>query len=114
MLMLLLLTLFQGHLTRVGEERCAKCRVMVFANRAMATRTALEEQAAAWMAASGTTPPGNGVEQEAWEGEAAVKAAAAGDDEAGGPVLDLSVMSPAERAAYEEQRLKMRKAMVRV
>jgi hypothetical protein len=90
---------------------------MVFANKAMATRSHLEEQAAAWIAASGTTPPGNGVEQEAWEGTTATRAAAVSadddDEAAGGPALDISLMSPAERAAYDEQRLKMRKAMVR-
>jgi hypothetical protein len=34
----------QGHLARVGEERCAFVRPMVFANRAMAGRTHMEAQ----------------------------------------------------------------------
>ena len=50
----------QGHLERVGEERCAFVRAMVFANRAMATRANLEREARNWINAEGTTPPGNG------------------------------------------------------
>ena len=50
----------QGHLERVGEERCAFVRAMVFANRAMATRANLEREARNWIDAEGTTPPGNG------------------------------------------------------
>jgi hypothetical protein len=34
----------QGHLARVGEERCAFVRPMVFANKAMASRTHMEAQ----------------------------------------------------------------------
>ena len=50
----------QGHLNRVGDERCAFVRAMVFANRAMATRANLEREARNWIDAEGTTPPGNG------------------------------------------------------
>ena len=35
-------------------------RAMVFANRAMANRSNLEREAANWINAEGTTPPGNG------------------------------------------------------
>ena len=52
---------------RAGEERAAYVRAMVFANRAMATRAALQEQADRWLAEAGTTPPGNGVERGLWE-----------------------------------------------
>ena len=50
----------QGHLERVGEERCAHVRAMLFANRAMANRSNLEKEARNWIDAAGTTPPGNG------------------------------------------------------
>ena len=48
----------QAHLSRVGEERCAFCRVMVFANKAMQSRAALEREAANWIEEAGTLPPG--------------------------------------------------------
>lgn len=57
----------QAHLSRVGEERCAYVRAMVFANKAMATRTALAQQAENWLRECGTIPPGNGEEQQLWE-----------------------------------------------
>jgi Fe-S cluster biogenesis protein NfuA len=87
---------------RVGEERAAFARVMVFANRAMQTRAALEEVAAAWLAEAGVAPPGNGAERAAWEGAAAA---------AGGASFDTAAMSPAELADYEAKKLKMQKAM---
>jgi Fe-S cluster biogenesis protein NfuA len=84
----------KGHLERVGDERCAHVKAMVFANKAMATRSNLEREAANWTREAGTTPPGNGVEAELW---------ATG--------VSTATMSDAERAAYEEKKLKMRKAM---
>lgn len=48
----------QGHLSRVGEERCAFARVMVFANKAMQSKSALEREAANWVEEAGTLPPG--------------------------------------------------------
>ncbi len=57
----------QAHRERVGEERCALVRAMVFANRAMASRGHLIEQARRWLDEAGTMPPGNGVERELWE-----------------------------------------------
>ena len=42
-------------------------RAMVFANKAMATRTALAQQAQNWLNEAGTLPPGNGVERDLWE-----------------------------------------------
>ena len=61
------LNALQGHLGRVGEERCAHVRALVVANRALMSRTHLEEQADNWLAESGTLPPGNGVERDLWE-----------------------------------------------
>ena len=55
-------TLLQGHLGRVGEDRCALVRSLVVANRALMSRAHLEEQAANWLAEVGTLPPRNGVE----------------------------------------------------
>ena len=52
--------MLQGHLEGVGEERCAFVRAMVFANRAMATRSNLEREAQNWIREAGTTPSGNG------------------------------------------------------
>lgn len=57
----------QAHKERVGEERCALVRAMVFANKSMASRGNLAEQARRWLDEAGTTPPGNGVERELWE-----------------------------------------------
>jgi hypothetical protein len=91
----------QGHLARVGEERCAFVRAMVFANRAMQSRAALQREADNWLGEAGTLPPGNGAEAELWEGATA----GAG----GGASLDTSLMTPAELAEYEEKKLKMRK-----
>ena len=42
-------------------------RAMVFANKSMASRGHLVEQARRWLDEAGTTPPGNGVERELWE-----------------------------------------------
>ncbi len=42
----------------MGEERCAYARVMVFANRAMQSKSLLEKEAANWMEEAGTLPPG--------------------------------------------------------
>jgi hypothetical protein len=81
---------------RVGEERAAFVRVMVFANKAMQTRAALQREADNWMGEGGTLPPGNGAERELFEGAAA---------------FDPGAMSPDELAAYEEKKLKMQKAM---
>lgn len=48
----------QSHLARVGEERCAFVRAMVFANAAMQSRAALQREADNWLAEAGTVPPG--------------------------------------------------------
>lgn len=48
----------QAHLGRVGEERCAFARVMVFANKSMQSKAALQREAANWVEEAGTLPPG--------------------------------------------------------
>ncbi|GAB4813117.1 hypothetical protein N2152v2_000163 [Parachlorella kessleri] len=85
----------KAHLQRVGEERCAFVRLMVFANKAMQSRSLLEREAANWLEEAGTLPPGNGAEQDEWEGT----------------TFSTDHMTPEQRAAYEEKKLKMRKAM---
>ncbi|KAI8467931.1 MAG: NifU-like domain-containing protein [Monoraphidium minutum] len=84
---------------RIGEERVAHVRVLVVANQAMQTRTALSKQAQSWLDEAGATPPGNGDEAELWAG---------GGGEAR---AEVAAMSPAELAAYEDKKLKMIKAM---
>lgn len=91
----------KAHLARVGEERCAWVRVMVFANKAMQSRAALQREADNWLAEAGTLPPGNGAEAELW-------AQGVG---ASGASVDVSLMSADELAQYEERKLKLRKAM---
>ncbi|KAI3423194.1 hypothetical protein D9Q98_010716, partial [Chlorella vulgaris] len=91
----------KSHLARVGEERCAWVRAMVFANRAMQSRSALQREADNWLAEAGTVPPGNGAEQELWDGARA----------GAGPSMDVSLMTGDELAEYEDRKLKMRKAM---
>lgn len=76
----------------VGPQRCCSVRVLVFANKAMATRAAMETEAHAWLTAAGSTPPGNGPEASLWGASQAV-------------------MSPAEREQYEERKLKLQRAM---
>ena len=88
----------RAHLAQVGPARAAWVRVMVFANKAMCSRANLEAQAAAWLRDSGEgLPPGNGPEAALWGAPAAVAAEEA--------------MTPAERAAFEDKKLKMKKAM---
>lgn len=88
----------RGHLARVGEERCAFVRAMVFANRAMQSRAALQREADNWLAEAGTLPPGNGAEAELWDGGKTSS-------------VDASLMSVDELAEYEDKKLKLRKAM---
>jgi hypothetical protein len=64
-----------------------------------------------WLAEAGVTPPGNGVEVHLW---GAGGSSEASTDEGAAAAVDVSLMSPAERAEYEERKLKLRKAMVGV
>ncbi|KAL4459185.1 hypothetical protein ABPG75_014050 [Micractinium tetrahymenae] len=92
----------KGHLARVGEERCAFVRAMVFANKAMQSRAVLQREADNWLQEAGTLPPGNGAEAELWQGPSAGSSASS---------VDVSLMSADELAEYEERKLKLRKAM---
>lgn len=82
--------------SRVGEDRCSFVRVMVFANRAMQSRSALQREADNWLKEAGTLPPGNGAESDLWGGVESERAAA---------------MSADEAAEYEEKKTKMQLAM---
>ncbi|KAG2438050.1 hypothetical protein HXX76_005661 [Chlamydomonas incerta] len=99
----------KGHLARVGVARCASVRAIVYGNKAMASRANLERGVATWVEEQlgGVVPPGNADPElrALWEG---TPATSSGEE---GPALDVSHMSPTERAAYEEKRTKMRKAM---
>lgn len=82
-----------GHTTQVGEETCAFLRLKTFK---FPKREEMEQLRDAWIAESGSIPPGNGANGEwaATVGEAAKLA-----------------MTATEREAYEEKKLKLRKAM---
>eukprot|EP00879_Flechtneria_rotunda_P013458 GHRR01014052.1.p1 GENE.GHRR01014052.1~~GHRR01014052.1.p1 ORF type:complete len:432 (+),score=154.38 GHRR01014052.1:100-1395(+) len=102
----------KGHVSRMGKERVAFIRPMVFANKAMASRTHMQAEADSWLAKAGTTPPGNLAEQHLWEGSSSGSSSDGnGSAVEDGATLDLSLLSPAERAEYEEKKLKLRKAM---
>ena len=76
----------------MGLAKCSAVKVLVFANKAMATRAAMEAQAHAWMGAAEAVPPGNGPEAGLWGASQAV-------------------MTPLERAEYEDRKLKLQRAM---
>ncbi|TVP59803.1 MAG: GIY-YIG nuclease family protein [Nodularia sp. (in: Bacteria)] len=83
-----------GHVSQYGEQKCAFVRVQTFK---FPKRQEMEDLRDAWIAELATTPPGNASEGGIWAstvGEAA-----------------KAVMSEAERHAYEEKKLKLRKAM---
>lgn len=83
-----------GHVSQYGEQKCAFVRVQTFT---FPKRQEMEDLRDAWIAELETTPPGNASEGGMWAstvGEAA-----------------KAVMSEAERQAYEEKKLKLRKAM---
>jgi len=82
----------RGHLTAKGETTCALVKVHPFK---FPKRDAMEALKAEWLAELPSPPPGN--DDGTWAGtirEAANK-----------------VMSPTEREAYEEKKLKLRRAM---
>lgn len=83
-----------GHLRQNGEQKCAFVRVQAFK---FPKRQEMEDLRDAWIAELESTPLGNSSESGMWAstiGEA-VK----------------TVMSEVERQAYEEKKLKLRKAM---
>jgi Fe-S cluster biogenesis protein NfuA len=79
---------------KVGDEKCAFVRNMVFANAAMQTRQAMEKQKQNWIDENGTVPPGNGIDKESWEIGFA-----------------QSAMSESEKVLYDDQKSKMVAAM---
>jgi hypothetical protein len=84
----------RGHQTQLGADCCAFVRVQSFS---FPDRAAMAAVQADWIAANGVVPIGNADTDGLW---AATVGAAA-----------IAAMSPAERAAYEEKKLKLRKAM---
>ncbi|HEY9630067.1 MAG TPA: GIY-YIG nuclease family protein [Coleofasciculaceae cyanobacterium] len=83
-----------GHLAQNGAETCAFVRVQPFK---FPKRTEMEQLRDAWIEALASVPPGNAEANECWAGTIGEVAKAA--------------MSEVERHAYEEKKLKLRKAM---
>lgn len=81
-----------GHLVQNGET-CAFVRVEAFK---FPKRTEMEALRDTWIAQLDTLPPGNGAEGDRW---------------ASGGEVAKAAMSEIERNAYEEKKLKLRKAM---
>jgi len=83
-----------GHVTQVGEDTCAFLRLKTFK---FPKREEMEQLRDAWIAENDEVPLGNGEESDRWAGTVAEAAKLA--------------MTTAEREAYEEKKLKLRKAM---
>ncbi|MBW4555088.1 MAG: GIY-YIG nuclease family protein [Trichormus sp. ATA11-4-KO1] len=83
-----------GHVTQNGEQKCAFVRVQIFK---FPKRQEMEDLRDAWIAELDSIPPGNDSESGMWAGTIGEVAKA--------------VMSATERQAYEEKKLKLRKAM---
>jgi hypothetical protein len=87
-------TALKGHLAEHGSEICAYVRVQPFK---FPRREEMEQLRDNWIAALATIPPGN-------TGAGGVWATTVGE-------IAKAAMSPAEQAAYEEKKLKLRRAM---
>lgn len=87
-------TSLKGHLAEHGSEICAYVRVQPFK---FPKREEMEQLRDTWIAELATTPPGN-------TGAGGVWATTVGE-------IAKAAMSPAEQAAYEEKKLKLRRAM---
>ncbi|GBG69753.1 hypothetical protein CBR_g4584 [Chara braunii] len=88
---------------RMGVEKTGMVRVKVLTDKAMLTRAKLEEERDRWMGeltGGNLLPPGNAEEKGVWEGT-----------DGSGNGSALIAMTEEERAAYEETKLKLRKAM---
>ncbi|MFH7024587.1 MAG: GIY-YIG nuclease family protein [Heteroscytonema crispum UTEX LB 1556] len=83
-----------GHIAQNGQEKCAFVRVQVFK---FPKRQEMEDLRDAWINEFDTVPLGNSSESDLW-------AATVGE-------VAFRAMSQAERNAYEEKKLKLRKAM---
>lgn len=75
---------------------CAYVRIMVFANRAMQSKSALRQQADNWIEEAGHTPPGNSTDADRWMHAS---------------VFDPEIMSTSERTHYEDKKQKLQRAM---
>jgi hypothetical protein len=84
----------RGHLTQLGQDICAFVRVQSFD---FPKRDDMEALQNSWIAELDTLPPGNEADKELW---ATTVGAAA-----------IAAMSAEERQAYDEKKLKLRKAM---
>lgn len=84
----------RGHLTQLGQDTCAFVRVQPFDFPKRDDMEALQND---WIAELNVMPPGNAADNELW---ATTVGAAA-----------IAAMSAAERQAYDEKKLKLRKAM---
>jgi hypothetical protein len=87
-------TSIKGHLAEHGSEICAYVRVQPFK---FPKREEMEQLRDRWIADLASIPPGN-------TGEGGVWATTVGE-------IAKAAMSPAEQAAYEEKKLKLRRAM---
>ncbi|MDF5738774.1 MULTISPECIES: GIY-YIG nuclease family protein [unclassified Nostoc] len=83
-----------GHLRQNGQQKCAFVRVQAFK---FPKRQEMEDLRDAWITELETTPPGNASESGMW-------ASTVGE-------ATKAVMSEVQRQAYEEKKLKLRKAM---
>ncbi|MEG4802663.1 GIY-YIG nuclease family protein [Microcoleus sp. ARI1-B5] len=83
-----------GHIAENGAENCAFVRVQTFK---FPKREEMESLRDAWIAELGSIPPGNDAQSEMWASTVGRAA--------------RSAMSAAEQQAYEEKKLKLRKAM---
>jgi hypothetical protein len=88
------LTSLKGHLAEHGSDVCAGVRVQVFK---FPKREEMESVRDTWIAELDAVPPGN-------TGEGGVWATTVGE-------IAKAAMSDAEKAAYEEKKLKLRRAM---
>ena len=84
----------RGHAAQLGNDLCAFVQVQSFK---VPKRDMLEQHRDAWIAQLDYIPSGNGSACDLWAGTVGEAAIAA--------------MSPMERQAYEEKKLKLRKAM---
>lgn len=84
----------KSHLVQFGSQTCAFVKVQSFK---FPKREEMEQLRDAWLSALPQTPPGNADQSGAWAGT--VRDAAS------------QVMSATEREAYEEKKLKLRRAM---
>lgn len=84
----------RGHLTQLGQDTCAFVRVQPFD---FPKRDDMEALQNSWIAELDTMPPGNEADDDLWANTIGAAAIAA--------------MSQAERQAYDEKKLKLRRAM---